>query len=159
MNIWTNDRWKKYYGEHPSPSGLRVRCEKSIDPEVTRAIKECVKWLRSKYIFPKRVRVYVKASRRVMAKNGEMVCGTFFRPADRDKEPYIRVATGDYMELLEQRGKDNALAAVLYTLIHELTHYFQWLNDLNLTLIGEERQATNYSRTIMFDYSETRDHP
>ena len=78
MNIWTIDRWKKYYGEHPYPSGLRVRYEKGIDPEVTRAIKECVDWLRFKYIFPKRVRVYIKASRRVMAKNGEMVCGTFF---------------------------------------------------------------------------------
>ena len=159
MNIWTTDKWKKYYGEYPYPNGLRVRYEKGIDPEVKRAIKECVNWLRSKYVFPKRVHVYIKANRRVMAKNGEMVCGTFFRPADRNKEPYIRVATGDYMELLGKRGKDNALAAMLYTVIHELTHYFQWLNDLDLTLIGEERQATNYSKTIMFDYSETRDHP
>lgn len=159
MNIWTIDKWKKYYGEHPHRSGLRVRYEKSVDPEVKRAIKECIWWLRSEYVFPKRVRLYVKSARRIKAKNGEMVCGTFFRPADRNEEPYIRIATGDYIELLEKRGKDNALAAILYTLIHELTHYFQWLNDLDLTLIGEERQATNYSESIMSDYAETRDHP
>ncbi|MBR5139800.1 MAG: hypothetical protein IKV16_01975, partial [Clostridia bacterium] len=82
-----------------------------------------------------------------------------FRPADRNREPYIKIATGDYAQLLEKRGKDNALAAMLYTLFYELTHYFQWLNDLDLTLIGEERQATNYSQIIMFAYSETRDHP
>ena len=159
MNIWQIDKWKKYYGEHPSPSGLRVRYEKNVDPEVKRSVQECVIWLRSKYFFPKRVYIYVKSDWRIMAKNGEMVCGTFFRPADRNKSPYIKVATGDYTDLLKRRGKDNALAAILYTLIHELTHYFQWINDLDLTLIGEERQATNYSKIIMIDYADTRDHP
>lgn len=159
MNIWTIDKWKDYYSEHPHRSGLRVRYEKSVDPEVKRAIRECVCWLRSEYVFPKRVQLYVKSARRIRAKNREMVCGTFFRPADRNEEPYIRIATGDYAELLEKRGKDNALAAILYTLIHELTHYFQWLNDLDLTLIDEERQATNYSESIMDDYAKTRDHP
>ncbi len=90
---------------------------------------------------------------------GDMVCGTFFRPADRNREPYIRVAAGDYEELLEECGKDNALAGILNTVLHELTHYFQWLNDLDLTLIGEERQATNYARNIMYDYRDTREHP
>ena len=159
MNVWTIDKWKKFYSKHPYRSGLRVRYENKVDSEVKRAIKECIDWLRSEYVFPKRIRLYVKANRRIKAQNGEMVCGTFFRPADRNQEPYIRIATGDYSELLEKRGKDNALAAMLYTLIHELTHYFQWLNDLDLTLIGEERQATNYSRSIMYDYSKTRDHP
>ena len=159
MNIWKIDKWKKYYTEHPHRKSLRVRYEKNVDSEVKRAIKECVNWLRSEYVFPKRVHIYVKETGRIKAKNGEMVCGTFFRPADRNREPYIKIATGDYAQLLEKRGKDNALAAMLYTLFYELTHYFQWLNDLDLTLIGEERQATNYSQIIMFAYSETRDHP
>ena len=159
MNIWTIDNWHTVYKECSHRRGLRVRYEPNVDPEVKRAINDCVRWLRSEYVFPKRVRIYVKAKRRIKAKNGEMVCGTFFRPADRGQEPYIKIATGDYRELMDKRGKDNALAALLYTLFHELTHYFQWLNNLDLTLIGEERQATNYSKRIMFDYSETREHP
>ena len=159
MNIWKITKWQDYYDGHPHRSGLRVRYEKNVDFEVKRAIKECVEWLRSEYVFPKRVRMYVKASRRIKALNGENVCATFFRPGDRDVEPYIRIATGDYRELLQAWGKDNALASILHTIMHELTHYFQWLNDLDLTFIGEERQATNYSRQMMCNYAETRDHP
>lgn len=69
------------------------------------------------------------------------------------------MSTGDYPELLEKRGKDNALASILITMFHELSHYYQWLNDLNLTLIGEERQATIYEKKRISDYAETRDHP
>ena len=159
MDVFRINKWQDYYREHPSKSGLRVRCDKLVDPEVKRAIKACAAWLRSEYVFPKRVRVYVKADRRIKARNGERVCGTFFRPADRCAEPYIRIAAGDYLELLDEMGKDNALASILLTFMHEMTHYFQWLNDLDLTLTGEERQATNYSRKLLNLYATTREHP
>ena len=159
MNLLKTKKWMYYYSNNNHRSGLRVRYEKNIDSEVKRAIGECIKWLRTTYDFPKRLNLYVKESVRIKAKNGENVCGTFFRPANRDVEPYIKVATGDYHELLLDRGKDNALATILQTIMHEISHYFQWLNDLDLTLIGEERQATNYSRKLMFEYAETRDHP
>lgn len=152
-------KWKKYYKNSNCRIGLRVRYEIEVDSEVKRAIGECINWLRTTYFFPKRLNLYVKSSETIKASNGENVCGTFFRPADRDIEPYIKVATGDYHELLYERGKDNALAAILQTIMHEICHYFQWLNDLDLTLIGEERQATNYSRKLMLEYAETRDHP
>ena len=159
MNIWKTKKWQSFYVDNTHRHGMHIIYEQGVDAEVHRAISDCAKWLRSKYLFPKRVRIYVKSARRIKAQNGENVCGTFFRPADRNREPYIRLATGDYLELLEERGKDNALACILVSLLHELSHYFQWLNDLNLTLVGEERQATNYSRRIIGEYSETRDHP
>ena len=159
MDIWTTKRWQRYYNLQPHRSGLRVRYEKEVDPEVKRAINDFVCWLRTEYVFPMRVIMYIKAARRIKAIDGDMVCGTCFRPTDRNNEPYIRISTGDYPELLKKRGKDNALASILYTISHELTHYFQWLNDLELTLVGEERQATNYSSKIISNYAETRDHP
>lgn len=159
MNIWETKRWKRFYKNTVYRNGLRVICDKNIHPEVRRAVKEFVSWLRKEFKFPKRVRMYIKAQRRIKSKKGDMVCGTFFRPADRNIEPYIRVATGDYEELVVKRGKDNALAAVLFSIAHELTHYFQWLNDIDLTLIGEERQASVYERKIVDFYAETRDHP
>ncbi len=125
MNLLKTQKWMDYYNNHNHRSGIRVRYEKNVDPEVKRAIGECIKWLRKTYDFPKRVNLYVKSSARIKSKNGENVCGTFFRPADRDREPYIRVATGDYPELLLDRGKDNALAAILQTIMHEISHYFQ----------------------------------
>lgn len=56
-------------------------------------------------------------------------------------------------------GKDSALTAILLTIAHELTHYFQWINSLTLTSIGRERQATKYARYVLDDYAETREHP
>ena len=159
MEIWKQTKWKSYYHNRPHRSGLRIDYEKNVDFEVKRACKEFVLWLRKEYVFPMRVRVYVKETRQIKACDGEMVCGTAFLPYSKDVEPYIRIATGDYLELVEQRGKDNALATILTTLAHELTHYFQWLNDVNLTPIGEERQATRCANLVIERYAQTRDHP
>jgi len=159
MDIWTSERWKLYYSVREHRSGLYVDYEKTVDPNVKRAISEFVKWLRSEYVFPKRVRVYVKAKEFIKARDGDMVYGTAFLPFNRDDEPYIRIATGDYPHLVRKNGVDNALAANLSTLAHELTHYFQWLNDVHLTPKGEERQASNHSNKILDLYAQTREHP
>ena len=159
MNVWLNQKWRSYYDVHPHRSGLRVTYDSDIHPEVKRACKAFVAWLRTQYEFPQRIRMYVKAKDRIRARDGTLVCGTFLGPYNRSEEPYIRIAVGDYLEIADIRGKDNALASILGTIAHELTHYFQWLNDMTFTAIGEERQATNYSRKILSDYAETRDHP
>ena len=159
MDIWKLQKWEKYYKYHSHRSGLRIRYDSAVDSEVKRAIDEFVLWLRSRYNFPMRVQIYVKAHRRIKTQSGDFACGTFFGPYDRDLEPYIKIATGDYYELLEFRGKDNALAGMLWCIAHELTHYYQWLNDVRLTSIGEERQATNYANKVMDLYSSVKDHP
>lgn len=91
--------------------------------------------------------------------DGDKVYGTFFEPDDFLVEPYIRIATGDYQEMQRKYGKDNALASILQTIAHELTHYFQWINQIENTSVGAERQATRYSRLILDEYAKTREHP
>lgn len=160
MHIWTLENWKKFYPENSNVRhGLRLRFDTDIDPEVKRALKEFGKWLRTEFYFPIRIPVYVKAQKKIKAKDGEMVYGTFFEPCNRYDEPYIRIAAGDYPNLLNKWDKDNALASNLSCLAHELTHYFQWINALELTDIGRERQATKYASYILSEYSETREHP
>ena len=160
MNIWTMTRWKKYIDVDACGhrSGLRMRFDQGVDPEVRRACMEFAKWLRQEYEFPMRVPVYVKAAVRIRAMDGDLVCGTFFRPYSMSVEPYARIATGDYLDLCEERGQDNALAEILLCMAHELTHYFQWLNQLNLTPVGEERQAKRYAHLIVDDYADTNEH-
>lgn len=160
MHIWTIEKWKHYLDSPDNRrTGLRLRFDPNVDPEVKTACKNFAKWLRSEYYFPLRVPVYVKAQERIKARDGELVVGTFLGPYDYSLEPYVRIATGDYPELLEERGRDNALASILISMAHELTHYFQWINNLQLTDIGRERQATQYARYILDEYAETRDHP
>ena len=93
--------------------------------------------------------------------DGDSVIGSFFEPFTYDFEPYIRIATGDYRELLESDGRDRAISSILISIAHELTHYFQWINGLTskLTPIGIERQATMYSHFIVDEYTEAREHP
>ena len=147
------------YFKEPRREGIRLRFEKDVCSEIREECIQFVQWLRKEYQFPMRVVIYVKNAEQMKAMNGEMVSATFFGPYDLMQEPYIKVATGDYEENAEKWGKDSALTAILLTIAHELTHYFQWINSLSLTPIGQERQATKYARYIMDDYAETRDHP
>lgn len=88
----------------------------------------------------------------------------FFGPNDLMVEPYIKIAVGDYNDLCKVQGKDDALAAILCSITHELTHYFQWIKYHELWLSGGknqyfERQAVYYGRQIVYDYADTREHP
>ena len=161
MHIWTLTNWEKYYNlpDKDHRDGLRLRFDKGVNGEVKRACIEFCKWLRRAYYFPIRVPVYIKSSRKIKALDGEYVSATFFEPDYRYDEPYIRISTGDYEELLGKCGKDNALAPILRSISHELTHYYQWINDIKLTEIGEERQAKSYADFIVDEYAETREHP
>lgn len=161
MHIWTIEKWIKYlnYDEKQYRTGLRLKFDKDVNSEVKRACKEFCKWLRTEYYFPVRIPVYIKSSEKIKAQDGDLVSGTFLGPFNLNEEPYIRISTGDYEKLLEKRGKNNALAAILTSIAHELTHYFQWINGIKLTERGEERQATIYARFILDDYKDTRSEP
>ena len=160
MHIWTLTNWEKFLLNGTTRrTGIRFRYDSSVDSDVKRACSEFAMWLRSEYYFPLRILVYVKGTRTVSTKDGENVVGSFFEPFSYCDEPYIKIATGDYGDLTRALGKDNALASILQTLAHELTHYYQWINNIHLTPIGRERQATRYSNYIIDEYSTTREHP
>lgn len=159
MHLWTLTKWKKIYTDSNVISGLRLRCDKDVHPEVKRACKEFCDWLRSEFHFPIRVTIYLKSSKVIKAMDGELVYGTFLGPYDKLEQPYIRVATGDFLDLQDSWGKDDALASYLFSIAHELSHYYQWINDLKLTPIGMERQANKYQESIVYEYSAIREHP
>ena len=115
MHIWTIEKWKKSYGADYEKirHGLSVRYEREVNPEVKRACTEFCKWLREEYFFPQRIKVYLKASPQIKAKDNEMVSATIWLPGDKLEEPFIKIAVGDYHERLQERGKDHALAGIL----------------------------------------------
>ena len=160
MHIWTNTDWKKNLQNDISRrTGIRFRYDKDVHFEVKRACSQFAIWLRAQYDFPLRVVVYIKGTKSIRTKDGDSVVGSFFEPVSYLDEPFIRLATGDYIELMCKLGNDNALASILLSLAHELTHYYQWINNINLTSIGRERQATRYANHIIDEYSLTREHP
>ena len=159
MHIWKMTYWRMFYDNKNVRSGLRLRCDSTLDSEVKRACKEFCAWLRTNYTFPIRVNIYLKDVDKVRALDGELVYGTCLHPYDRYKEPYIKIAAGDYKDLLLKTGRDNALAEYLFQMVHELTHYFQWVNLLPLTGEVEENQAERYSTMIVHEYAMIKEHP
>ena len=85
----------------------------------------------------------------------ELADGSFVAPFDRNVEPYIRIATGDYPAIRRERGRDNALAEMIGCLGHEIIHYQQWIATGELWERGVERR----SDTLLRRYFLTVDHP
>jgi hypothetical protein len=132
--------------------GLRTRSEKGVHPEVRTACIEFGKWLRYNIEFPIRVVVYLKKAYRIKnITTKELVSATFFAPYEKNVEPYIRIATGDYKELVKQRGREDALFAILESIAHEVIHYQQWLEDRPI----DEEEAEQKGVELVQRYAET----
>lgn len=155
MHIWYLDNWENKFdlsGEG-FRRGLRLRFDAEVDEQVRGFCVKFAKWLQREFFFPVRVSLYVKSDYRIKARDGDRVVGLFVWPLDNTSEPRVRIAAGDYEELKQRRGEKEAMWSILGTIAHELTHYFQYINDISLTKIGLERQATMYSDYILIAYN------
>jgi hypothetical protein len=108
-------------------SGLRVRGARA-HPVVRGAAIRFAAWLRGYYEFPVRLPIYLSPRPLLISLNGEECSATFFAPWEPTVEPYIRVATGDYLDLRKARGRDDALSCYLCSIAHEIVHYQQWID-------------------------------
>ncbi len=134
--------------------GLRIQGSRG-HPEVREALKRFAKWLRQEYEFPIRVPVYLNKNEWIITIDGEECSASFFAPYERDVEPYIRIATGDYDKLLAKRGRDRALAAYICSLAHEVIHYQQWITDGQTHEKGVDKESLK----ILRRYAQTVDEP
>ncbi|MGD7009127.1 DUF2750 domain-containing protein [Metabacillus sp. 84] len=108
-------------------------------------------WLRLNLEFPIRVVVYVKKDEQIKTLyTKEWVSASFFAPYDKNVEPYIRVAAGDYDELVKEEGEINAVYAILNSFAHEIVHYRQWIEDREF----DELEAENKGLRLVDDYYE-----
>lgn len=112
-------------------------------------------WLRSALEFPIRVPVYLLPGEHVRTIDGELASASIFLPWNGTLEPYIHVATGDFLKLRRERGRDNALAAYLTSLSHEVVHYRQWV----VTGRSWEKGVAAKARRLVQAYARTVDHP
>lgn len=137
---------------HSSRSGIRINGHRG-HPEVRGALVRYARWLRLEFDFPIRVPVYLLRHEHVLTFDGRRVSASFFAPYDRNVEPFIRIATGDYDSLLvEFGGRDNALAAYIVSLSHEVVHYFQWVETGRIweqgVIVRARGMLRRYERTI-----------
>jgi len=137
-----------------SRRGLRIRGQRG-NPEVRGALVRFARWLRTQYDFPICLPIYLHPSKTIVTMHGDEVSASFFAPWDRRVEPYIRIATGDYPRLKRQRGRDNAIAAFICSLSHEIMHYLQWVESGDICEEGVAKRAVG----ILRRYEKSVDHP
>lgn len=161
VNIWRIKKWKKKIPSSSiqSRNHIYIRADQGVNADLKNACRVFVQWMKQSFSFPLPVCIYLKNRVLLRTMDGDTAVGTFFEPPNYAQRPYIRVAVGDYEDLLAEDGRDNAIASILTVIAHEMTHYFQWVNGLQLTEIGYERQADRYAKMILDEYAQTREHP
>ena len=135
-------------------SGLLIRGQRG-NAEVRVALIRFARWARRHFEFPIRLPVYLNGKPRFRTSEGQWVTASFFAPFSREVEPYIRIATGDFLLLRKAKGRNNALAAFIHSLCHELVHYQQWLETGKTTERGVVRRAAS----ILQEYADDARRP
>lgn len=152
MDLWELNKFSDEYKGNKVRHGLRCRYSTGIDEGLKQIIMNFAEWIRDRFSFPMRVVVYFKAEEHIIARDKEKVDGIFCGPYDPMLEPYIKIACGKYSDSLNQKEAAFEITSILTSLAHEITHYYQWLNRLELSYRREEYQATWYSHRIVDEY-------
>ena len=124
-------------------------------PSVRASLIRYASWLRTVVEFPVRVPVYLLPDDQVRTADGQLVSASIFLPWERQLEPYIRIATGDFPRLRRACGRDDALGAYLCSLSHEVMHYRQWIE----TGKAWERGVVAKARRLVDAYARTVNRP
>lgn len=153
MNLW--DEFKINNQEKIQNNGIVLHFDKGIDTVLKNKYIDFAHWLRKNYVFPKRINVYVLDSDKVALKNGNLVYGKFAWYKKRN--PIIKIPSRIEEDLLEEFTLDELHLSILSSFVHELTHYFQWIKELEQSNATSERQA-NYFRYRILDkyYDDTK---
>lgn len=130
-------------------TGVVVRGQRG-HPVVRKAFIKFARWARGQYEFPIFVPIYLSGKDRIFTREKEWVSASFFAPYSKLDQPYIRIATGDYPALRRSLGRNDALAAFILSLCHEIVHYQQW------TKTGQtsERGVLVRAKSILQLYSD-----
>ena len=151
MNLWqTFEIGKTKY----SNSGIAFRYEKGIDERLKEKYISFSKWLRATYVFPIHLNVYIKNCEKVKLLNGSWVYGSF--RWFESKPPYIRVPSKINPELYNDYDEEEIFESVISSLVHELSHYYQWVSGAEQDNRTSERQANYYRFRIIDKFNLTQ---
>ncbi len=145
MNLWQTFELKR--NTAATSGGIYFHYQKGIEPDLKQKYISFAKWLRANYIFPVRLNVYILNCEQVRLRSGQMAYGSFRWYSART--PNIRVPSAIEPELLREYTKDEIYEQILSSLVHELTHYYQWVLGLEQSNAVSERQANYYRYRII----------
>lgn len=145
-SIWIDLNYKNFYLDSKT-SGIYVYYDRTLDDSTLKQIKGVIAWLKKNYFFPIRCNIFMENEKRFNSSKGNYYCqGIFFAAGDltRTKLPRIYIACDTDFEYL------------VFTLAHELTHYFQWFFFQDEKRAGKslEIEANKYAKWLTYSYFE-----
>lgn len=155
MNLW--QRFERDRNGDTPTKGVSLHFEKGIEPEFRKLCIQFVRWLRKNYCFPVHVHIYIKDCEKIRLLNGQMAYGGFRYFEHRP--PYIRIPARVEAHLREEYEDLDIYYSILSSLVHELTHYYQWVADLDQSKAVSERQANFYRYRIIAQFCKENDLP
>lgn len=141
MNLWQT--FSQNPENSPMLQGISLHFEKGVAPEFRKLCIQFVRWLRKRYCFPIHINIYIKDCEKIRLIGGQMAYGGFRYFENRP--PYIRIPARIEADIQSQYVDAEIYYSILSSLVHELTHYYQWVADLEQANAVSERQA-NYFR-------------
>jgi len=153
MNLWQNFELKR--NKNTKSKGISLHFQVGIDPMLRRMYISFAKWLRLNYIFPVHINVHIINAEKIRLLDGQMAYGGFRWYPKR--APMIRIAAAIEAELLTEYTKEEIYEQILSSLVHEISHYYQWFLELKQSTATSEHQA-NYFRYRIIDryYEDTK---
>lgn len=151
MNLWQKFSIKNMETEN---NGFSLHFDKGIDERLKSKFLNFAKYLRGKYCFPVHINIYIKNCERIRLKNGKMAYGNF-RWFEK-RTPYISIPSKPESYLFDEYTEDEVHEQILSSLVHELTHYFQWVLDLPQSNAVSERQANYFRYRIIEEYYDSK---
>lgn len=129
---------------------LSFHYEQGIDSALKIRYIDFAKWLRKTYVFPVRLNVYILNQEKITLRNGKQAYGNFRWFAHRP--PIIKIPSKIEPELFETWTLDEIYESILSSLVHEITHYYQWVLDLEQSNTTSERQANFFRYRMIHKY-------
>lgn len=148
MNLWQN--FESNFGTQLKNEGISFHYQKGIEADLRKKYISFANWLRKNYIFPIHINVYVLNYERIRLLNGRMAYGSF-RWFEK-RAPFIRIPSAIETNLLGEYTKEEIYDQILSSLVHELSHYYQWFLGLEQSNAVSERQANYFRYRIIEKY-------
>ena len=130
--MWIEKKDKNEYCDSRK-KGLRIVFRSGTDNGLRTEILSFAKWLRKRYWFPIRVEIRFLNHEEFCINENKSVVALFNYQTNWDnvtaKEkacPLVYIAMGKYRNQLKKHGFEETIYNYIFSVVHELTHYYQW---------------------------------
>ena len=139
MISWIDIKYKDQYADSANATGIRDKFyeyDNVFDATVVTEINRFITFLRKHYYFPIRLNIlFCNTQGFKHHLDNHTYYGAFYSMDDENRKIYPRIS------IAANVSENNSLQDILFTLAHEITHYYQWY-------FWEEAQRTDQSLEI-----------